>query len=157
MNIFTKRYWKFLWQRWIRGFDDSETWSLDSTIVEFILPRLKRFKEVRKNSGLPSHIAEKFREGYELNQYGCIIDEKVRREQWDKAEKYWDDLLQKMIDAFQDIHDENYDFDAWIDKWNLKLTKAREKDKNFNLVEEQIKLREHGLKIFQENFFNLWW
>ena len=37
-----------LWkkQRKKRGFDDTETWALDSTIARFILPRLKRFKEV---------------------------------------------------------------------------------------------------------------
>ena len=33
-------------QRLERGFDDSETWNLDCTIAQFILPRLKRFKEV---------------------------------------------------------------------------------------------------------------
>ena len=33
-------------QRIERGFDDTETYSLDQTIAKFILPRLKRFKEV---------------------------------------------------------------------------------------------------------------
>ena len=33
-------------QRMERGFDDSETWSLRDTIGNFILPRLRRFKEV---------------------------------------------------------------------------------------------------------------
>lgn len=33
-------------QRIERGFDDSELWSLDTTIVHFILPRLKRYIEV---------------------------------------------------------------------------------------------------------------
>jgi hypothetical protein len=28
------------------GFDDRETWALDWTIAEFVLPRLKRFKDV---------------------------------------------------------------------------------------------------------------
>lgn len=32
---------KFSQQRIERGFDDSETWSLDCTITKFILPRLK--------------------------------------------------------------------------------------------------------------------
>ena len=42
-------------QRKIRGFDDSETWSLTDTICRFIIPRLKRFKEVR---GTPSQLSE---------------------------------------------------------------------------------------------------
>ncbi len=37
---------KFSKQRLDRGFDDSETWSLDSTIAGFILPRLKRYQEI---------------------------------------------------------------------------------------------------------------
>jgi hypothetical protein len=35
----------FLKQRLERGFDESETWSLYSTISRFIFPRLKAFKE----------------------------------------------------------------------------------------------------------------
>lgn len=34
-------------QRIERGFDDSETWSLDTTISKFIVPRLRRFNEVK--------------------------------------------------------------------------------------------------------------
>lgn len=33
-------------QRIERGFDDSETWSLRDTIGKFILPRLRRFREI---------------------------------------------------------------------------------------------------------------
>ena len=37
-------------RRWLqilsRGFPDSDTWCLDSTIAEFVLPRLRHFKEV---------------------------------------------------------------------------------------------------------------
>jgi hypothetical protein len=37
-------------QRIERGFDDSEMWSLDETIANFILPRLKRFREIYPQS-----------------------------------------------------------------------------------------------------------
>lgn len=37
---------KFFWQRLTRGFDDSETWSLDYPFFKWLLPRLKRFREV---------------------------------------------------------------------------------------------------------------
>ncbi len=33
-------------QRVERGFDDSETWSLDCTIAKFIIPRLERYIEL---------------------------------------------------------------------------------------------------------------
>lgn len=45
-KLFSKRTILFLWQRITRGWDDSETWSLDYSLAKIILPRLKRFKEV---------------------------------------------------------------------------------------------------------------
>jgi hypothetical protein len=33
-----------------RGFDDSETWSLDLTFANFMIPRLKRFIEIKEQS-----------------------------------------------------------------------------------------------------------
>jgi hypothetical protein len=41
-----KREEKFRQQRLTRGFDDSETWSLRDTITDFILPRLKRHRDI---------------------------------------------------------------------------------------------------------------
>lgn len=35
-------------QRVERGFDDSETWSLDYTLARFLLPRLKRYLELSR-------------------------------------------------------------------------------------------------------------
>ena len=37
-------------QRDARGFDDTETWSLDNTIARFIGPRLKRYIELADNA-----------------------------------------------------------------------------------------------------------
>ena len=39
-------------QRIERGFDDSETWALDHTIALFLLPRMRRFRELA--NGFPS-------------------------------------------------------------------------------------------------------
>ena len=48
------RYW---WQRRVRGWDDSDTWSLSSTIATFTLPRLKRLVEL--NNGYPGDMTKK--------------------------------------------------------------------------------------------------
>lgn len=55
--IKTPRQRKFFYQRFIRGFSDDDLWNLDKTIAEFILPRLKRFKEIQ--CGHPSEMTEK--------------------------------------------------------------------------------------------------
>lgn len=47
---------KFAEQRISRGFDDSETWSLDVTIAKFVLPRLITFKEI--HSSHPANLTE---------------------------------------------------------------------------------------------------
>jgi hypothetical protein len=66
-----KRFVRFFFQRLTRGWDDSQTWNLDTAFALLILPRLKRFKEL--NTSFP----------YELT-----------------PEK-WDDFLDEMIWAFE--------------------------------------------------------
>jgi hypothetical protein len=43
-----KRDEEFSKQRIERGFDDSETWSLDGTFAAFMLPRLIRFQSITR-------------------------------------------------------------------------------------------------------------
>lgn len=43
-----------------RGFDDRQTWSLDWSLYVWLLPRLKRFKEL--NNGYNDHKYESFEE-----------------------------------------------------------------------------------------------
>lgn len=61
------RWEEFKEQRLERGFDDSETWSLDSTMARFILPRLIRFREI--NEGYPSTISEQ--------EWNSILDKMI--------------------------------------------------------------------------------
>ena len=68
-----KRYARHVKQLKKHGFSDSETWGLDSVIVEFVLPRLIRFKEI--HNGFPG---------------GC-----------DMTEQKWEEILDKMIFAFE--------------------------------------------------------
>jgi hypothetical protein len=60
-----KREFRYYGQRLTRGWDDSELWNLDNTISEFVLPRLRRFKEYQ--SGHPSYMTEEEWSGI-LNQ-----------------------------------------------------------------------------------------
>ncbi len=41
-----KRKIKFFFQRLFRGFDDSDTWDLQDTFHRWLLPRLKRFRDI---------------------------------------------------------------------------------------------------------------
>lgn len=85
-----------LWkeQRETRGFDDTETWDLQSTIADFLVPRLERFKEL--NCGYPPEMSM----------------------------KKWENILQTMIDGFKEMQriDED-DFDQKKVKRGLKMFK----------------------------------
>lgn len=65
-------------QRLERGFDNTELWNLDHTILEFILPRLKAFKEVHK--GWPADL---------------------------ESDEEWQKVLQSMIDFIESFRNED--------------------------------------------------
>jgi len=79
-----------------RGFDDSETWSLTDTICHFILPRLKRFKEV--NASTPAKLT--------MDEWNAIIDkmllafELTTREE---GSRIWNDKESKQIEEGLDL------------------------------------------------------
>lgn len=72
---------EYLLQRLQRGFDDTEMWNLNSVIARFVLPRLKRFKEINH--------------GYPINMT------------WEQ----WNEILDKMIWVFEhyDYEDDIFD------------------------------------------------
>lgn len=88
---------RYFFQRRFRGFDDTETWSLDYTLYKWLLPRLIRFKEL--NIGWPD------------SQYKTFED--------------WNNELQDRIDQLKLIvedegmsdlidEDEIQDFNNWL-------------------------------------------
>lgn len=68
------RYIRFLWDQFISGVSEIDTWSLDVPIAEYILPRLKLFKSAKHSYP------------------GCL-----------EKEEEWDIILDKMIFAFQKV------------------------------------------------------
>lgn len=73
------RWEEYRKQRLERGFDDSELWSLDSTIAEFVYPRLKAFYNEGDMLGYPARLTK----------------------------NKWHDILKSMIKAFDIIVNKN--------------------------------------------------
>lgn len=46
-------WFRYLWQRITRGWDNRELWNLDTTIAKFALPRLIEFRETGAEYGHP--------------------------------------------------------------------------------------------------------
>jgi hypothetical protein len=74
-----KRWEEYKEQRHQRGFDDTELWNFDATIAKFLLPRLKRFKEI--TIGIPfefSSIEEWYNELDKIiTAFQLIVDDDV--------------------------------------------------------------------------------
>jgi len=82
-----ERYAKHVKQLKENGFSDSETWSLDSVICKFILPRLIRFKTL--NNGFPM--------GLTSGEWDAILDQMIFAFDWSlncEEDKY-DKLTEK--------------------------------------------------------------
>lgn len=71
-----ERQRRFFWQRLTRGWDDSETWSLDGPLAKLIAPRLRRFTELR--GGHPSSMTEE--------EWATILDKMVTSFEWYASE-----------------------------------------------------------------------
>lgn len=63
---------KFFFQRIFRGWDDSETWNIDHTIAGFAIPRLRRFKEVKK--GYPADLMPE--------EWDRVLDKMILSMEW---------------------------------------------------------------------------
>lgn len=120
-------------QREERGFDDTELWNLDTTIVEFVLPRLIAFKEdLEKNfAGYPSLLCR---------DYPDIPE--------DKLDDKWLEILDKMIAAFKAVHDE----DEYIDRQFAE----KDMEKRWEMDKERDKIISEGLQLFGRYLLCLW-
>ena len=76
----SRRSLRFFWQRLTRGWDDSETWSLDHSLAKLITPRLKRYKEV--NCGYPSSMS--------WEEWNEILDEMIFGFEWFQSDARFD-------------------------------------------------------------------
>ena len=121
--------------------------------------------------------------GYKYDAYHYRFEnKKIRDKAYKIAEELWHRDLTIMYDAFQDIVDENDDWNNWVKKFdeeakslNKKLSKLktikekkalwksivdyREYDATCKFSSDDIsyKLRKEGLKLFGEHFQELWW
>ena len=131
-----ERYEKYFKQLKTRGFSDEETWGLNNVIAEFVLPRLKRFREL--NNGYPNGFTA----------------------------KTWYQTLDKMIFAFDSIlredeyqtgcYPKDYDYNFTTDENGVIIWKDKRKP-NYTLYNKMRVKRAEGLKLFAEYFEDLWW
>lgn len=77
-------FFKFAYQTAKVGFADDDIWNLTDTLREIIKPRLRAFKEMKRHT-LPSE----------------FIPDDAEEADYEKAEKEWEEILDKMLYAFE--------------------------------------------------------
>lgn len=144
-------YW--FYQKIRYGYSDRDFWSLDQTLTKFILPRLRYFRNMNK-VGVPTSVYS----NYDLN---VDIDS-----DHDKAELYWNEILDKMIRSFELLEDEDLDSPFVLEEEHgiISLDKENEFTKietfgmNYDkkIAEKRDLEVQAGLKLFIEYYSNLW-
>lgn len=153
-----------------------DTWNLDSTLAKIIYPALLQLKASKH--GVPNEFGEVGGEDY-LEQTSFDFYKETYNWAFEQSCKKWDDILDKMIWAFQQIAEVEYDklyhhgnakYD-WVESdhlYNNPITGKLEKtyqmvDKNpdehwydhvgHQLHEERI---QEGLELFGKYYRALW-
>jgi len=67
---------KYFWQRGRRGWADSDVWSLDSYLIEIIIPALKQLKE--NHVGCPGELWDEKATNNECHKWQEILEEMIR-------------------------------------------------------------------------------
>ena len=184
-TIFERSYWRMLRDRRKLGFDESETWSLDYRLTEFIVPRLKMFIKIAPKVSIPHEFlniehTRSIEKGYTWDKSRWqLTDKRERQRCWERAEKAWLKTLNDMLAGFEDELLEEQDWDAWVKKWkstvdkyNRRLDKAKtleERQEIWNEVGYTIshpkintndvvyKMRQHSKDLLAKFYNDLWW
>lgn len=106
----------------INGYD---TWNLDHTLAMIIYPALIQLKQTKQ--GIPNEFVEVGGEEYHSQQSFDFYVES-HDEAWEIGAKRWDETLDKMIWAFQQIAFEDYNDKYHHGKMNMDWIKS---DKTF--------------------------
>jgi len=108
LKLFRRKI-QFGWQRWRMGWDDSETWNLDTTLAKFIAPRLKRFKEL--NNGIPHDFTEETWDEA-LDKMIFALDKCAKKDEDEESGLYWDKETYAQIDEGLELFGKHFR-DLW--------------------------------------------
>lgn len=138
-----KRSLRFFWQNLIRGWNDSDCWGLDVTFAEFALPRLKRFQEMHG-----SHPAFKEYPAEEFKLYKKLYAPKYKGKEISSV--IWDAMLDRMIDAFELLLDNEYNRHPFRMEPGEKFEVYRKRIDKANAIIDE------GLDLFAKHYRHLW-
>lgn len=137
--------------------DNYDTWSMDNSLAYIILPMLKQLKATK--NGIPYPFSEIGGECHNTQAHFEFYE--TNEELFAKAEQRWNDVLDKMIFAFEHLVDDSWenaystgDFDNSIEIGEPGWIGTHKCDyKGLRKVHDQI---QEGLELFGKYYRNLW-
>ena len=130
--IYRPYFWKLIYNRITKGYDDSVTWSLYYNIAKWIYPRLVLFYDKIEESGaVPQDyedimIKKYLDNGFKWDKhYYRFEDKKVEKEMHHDALQLWKEDVWKMCEAFRDILAEDDDWEKWNKNWKFYVNSAK--------------------------------
>jgi len=135
--------WISQWFKW--GFSERQLWSLDHTVTDFILPRLKAYRHGDGNKHTDGPSGTPLLSGYNAEEM-TIEDDVAMREEWL-------DILDKMILAFEyhklDMNDVETTNTIWLQKEEQWSDYREENERREKIIAE-------GLGLFAKYYQYLW-
>jgi len=127
---------KQFWQRGLRGWAISDTWSLDDYLSGWVPEAVEKLRS--RNIGIPMEVTDA--DGHPM--YQVTLDDSDESPAWKSREAIWDDVLGRIRDGFI-AHRLLCDSYACTPR-------GRE------LFEELKAIQDEGLLLFAYNFSSLW-
>jgi hypothetical protein len=129
--------------------DPWDTWGMDHTLAQIILPMLKQLKATKH--GVPSEFVH--------GKDGCT------EIPFEEAEKKWDEVMDQMIWSFEQILDEDNDAQFFTDDPDAPVDQTFKSILRENYVPQRYDAQAHqkhnkkiqkGLELFGKHFRSLW-
>lgn len=164
-TIFTRFFWRTLFDRMKKGFDETALWSLDWEFTKFITPRIKAFTEDYINNPMtvPNiFLEEEYRKsvakGHKWNsRWHRMEDRRENKRCWKRATNAWINILCQIRDGFEDMKLEEEDWQVWYNKWKPQIDKFNKKLEKAKTLKDKQKLWAtlHTWRDFQPGFYAL--
>ena len=142
-------------------FNRKDTWSLNDVLSPIIAEGLKKFLEVKRSEkgewfGVPGGAIEEYQKRNELPIDGWHADNETLKE----ADKVWEEILEKMIYAFEnkEPNPDDYGYNIEFKDGKMVITgnvlERKRYAKDVTIHENKVK---EGHELFGKFYNNLWW
>jgi len=121
--------------------EDFDVYSMDTTLAHIVVPMLKKLKEVK--IGVPGDIIHEFHQYAEQNPLDLGMSSKELDDlEFERAEQKWNEILDKMIWAFEQALNDYEDLYSEVSSGQL---------------ESYEKKLAEGFELFGKYYRSLWW